>query len=115
MVQAGYGIFYDRVPLGVYAFDRFPQRVVTNYAPDGSLLGPPVTYLNLTGYAATPNSLLIHTENQPGNFAPHSGTWNVHVEHTVLLQPAGSRRIHGQPVVRPDSARTRGGSRESTR
>lgn len=82
VVQAGYGIFYDRVPLGVYAFDRFPQRVVTNYAPDGTLLGPPVTYLNLTGYAATPNSLLIHAENQPGNFAPHTGTWNVHIEHT---------------------------------
>ncbi len=38
LVQAGYGIFYDRVPLEVYAFDRFPQRVVTNYAPDGSAL-----------------------------------------------------------------------------
>ena len=81
VVQAGYGIFYDRVPLGVYAFDRFPQRVVTNYAPDGTLLGPPIAWLNLTGYAATANSLLIHTENQPGNFAPHSGTWNVHIEH----------------------------------
>jgi len=82
VVQAGYGVFYDRVPLGVYAFDRSPQRVLTNYAPDGSLLGPPVTYLNLTGYTSVPNSLLIHSENQPGNFAPRSATWNVHVEHT---------------------------------
>jgi hypothetical protein len=82
VVRAGYGIFYDRVPLGVYSFDRFPQRVVTSYAPDDSPLGPPITYLNLTGYSATPDSLLIHTENQPGNFAPHSGTWNVNVEHT---------------------------------
>lgn len=83
LVQAGYGIFYDRVPLEVYAFDRFPQRAVTNYAPDGSALSPPVTYLNFTGYAAMPNSLLIQSENQPGNFAPHSGTWNVHLEHRV--------------------------------
>jgi hypothetical protein len=82
VIQAGYGIFYDRVPLGVYAFDRFPQRVVTDYAPDGSILGSPITYLNLTGYAAMPNSLLIHSENKPGNFAPHSGTWSVHLEHT---------------------------------
>ena len=80
-VQAGYGIFYDRVPLEVYAFSRFPQREVTNYAPDGSPLGPPLVYLNLTGYASSPNSLLIHTENQPGNFAPRSGTWNVHLDH----------------------------------
>lgn len=28
-----------------------------------------------------PDSLLIHSENQPGNFAPHSGTWNIHVDH----------------------------------
>jgi hypothetical protein len=82
VVYAGYGIFYDRVPLGVYAFDRFPRRVVTDFGPDGTPLGPPVTYLNLTGYSAMSNSLLIHTENQAGNFAPHSGTWNVHVEHT---------------------------------
>jgi hypothetical protein len=80
-LQAGYGIFYDRVPLEVYAFDRFPQRVVTNYAPVGSLLGPPITYINATGLAAPGDSLLIHAENQPGNFAPHSATWNVHVEH----------------------------------
>ncbi len=40
--------------------------------------GRPLVYLNLTGYAPSPNSLLIHAENQPGNFAPHSGTWNVH-------------------------------------
>lgn len=83
VVQAGYGVFYDHVPLEVYAFDRFPQRVVTNYAADGSIMGSPITYLNLTGYADMPNTLLIHSENQPGNFAPHSGTWNVHLEHRV--------------------------------
>jgi len=82
VVQAGYGVFYDRVPLAVYAFDRFPQRVVTNYAPDGGLLGAPVTYLNLTGYAAATESPFIYAENQPGNFAPHTAAWNVHVEHT---------------------------------
>ena len=81
VVQAGYGVFYDRVPLEVYAFDRSPQRVVTNYATDGSPLGPSISYLNLTGYAATPDSLLVRSENQPGNFAPHSGTWNAHLEH----------------------------------
>ena len=115
VVQAGYGIFYDRVPLGVYAFDRFPQRVVTNYAPDGSLLGPPITYLNLTGYAAMPNSLLIHSENQPGNFAPHSAHLECPRGAHVFSQPADSRRIHGQPVFRADSARTGRSCREPTR
>ena len=113
VVQAGYGIFYDRVPLEVYAFERFPQRVVTSYGPDGTPLGPPMVYWNVTGYSATANSLLIHTESQPGNFAPHSRTWNAHIEHRfssvlrlragytdtqsaglVLLEPAAAPDVH---------------------
>jgi hypothetical protein len=81
ILQTGYGVFYDRVPLEVYAFDRFPQRVVTDYGPGGLPVGPPVTYMNLFGYAAA--SPLIHSELQPGNFAPHSGTWNAHLEHRL--------------------------------
>jgi hypothetical protein len=82
-VQAGYGVFYDRVPLGVYAFNRFPERVVTNYAPDGSQIGAPIPYLNVVGYGVNSDSLLLQAENQPGNFAPRNTTGNVHVEHTV--------------------------------
>jgi hypothetical protein len=109
VIQAGYGVFYDRVPLEVYAFDRFPQRLITNYAPDGSPLGPPISYLNLTGYAATPDSPLIRSENQPGNFAPHSGTWNAHLEHRFssnLRIRAGYTDIEssGLVLLNPSSA-----------
>ena len=83
VIRGGYGVFYDRVPLNVYAFDRYPQQIVTNYAPDGNIIGSPLTYLNLTGVALTPESLLIHSANQPGNFAPHSGTWDIQIEHTI--------------------------------
>ena len=83
VIQAGYGVFYDRIPLGVYAFNRFPEHVVTNYGLDGSQTGPAITYLNLIGYGANPDSPFVQAENQPGNFAPQNATWNVHVEHTV--------------------------------
>ncbi len=81
VIRGGYGVFYDRVPLNVYSFERYPQQVVTDYAPNGSVIGAPLTYLNLIGTAYKP-SLLIHGGNEPGNFAPNSATWNVQLEHT---------------------------------
>jgi len=78
--RAGYGVFYDRVPLNVYSFERYPQQVITDYAPDGSLLGPPLLYQNVIGTAYLDRSLLIHSANEPGNFAPHSATWNLQLE-----------------------------------
>jgi hypothetical protein len=71
-LRGGYGEFYDRVPLSVYTFRHYPQRVVTDYAPDGTILGTPVQYMNVLGTA--PNT------HAPGNFAPRSATWNVQLE-----------------------------------
>ena len=83
VVRAGYGVFYDHVPLNVYTFNKYPQQIVTNYAPDGTILGSPIEYLNLTGMSAWPNTLLIHNSNEPGSFSPHSSTWNLQVEHPL--------------------------------
>jgi hypothetical protein len=80
--RGGYGVFYDRVPLNVYAFTQYPQQVITDYAPDGSMTGSPLTYMNVIGTAYFNQSLLIHSPNEPGNFAPHSATWDVQLEHT---------------------------------
>ena len=83
VVRGGYGVFYDRVPLNVYAFGRYPEQIVTQYAPGGGMLGAPLTYLNVIGTVPPAESLLIHGANEPGSFAPHSATWDVQVEHTL--------------------------------
>ncbi len=82
VLRAGFGIFFDRVPLGVYTFSSLPQRIVTTYGPDGQPLGAPVTDNNVIGLggAAFP---LVHSMHAPGNFAPHAGTWNVQLEQRV--------------------------------
>ena len=80
--RAGAGEFYDRVPLSVYAFDHYPERVVSLFAPDGSLLAPPAAYLNLTGIPPLPQFPLIRGANEPGSFAPHSATFNSQMEHS---------------------------------
>src|SRR5207253_7169205 len=82
VIRGGFGIFFDRVPLSVYTFGSLPQRIVTTYGPDGTVLGDPVTDVNVLGLAGA-NSLLVHSMHAPGNFAPHAGTWNFQFEQRV--------------------------------
>ena len=35
VVRAGFGFFYDRVPLNVYSFPRDPNQVITRFDPTG--------------------------------------------------------------------------------
>ncbi len=81
VIRGGYGRFYDQVPMSVYAFDHFPQRIVTDYTIDGSLLGQPVQYANVLSVA--PGSLLVDNGHVPGSFAPRSGTWSVQIEQRM--------------------------------
>jgi len=81
--RTGYGIFYDRVPLNVYAFDKYPERVITSYAPDGSVIDGPRQFFNLTDRAERKGNPFVRGKNTIGNFAPYSSTWNVEVEHSV--------------------------------
>ena len=74
ILRAGYGEFYDRVPLSVFTFRHYPERIVTNYAPDGSIIGEPVVYQNVLG--STPGA-------QP-HFTPRSRTWNAQLEQRFM-------------------------------
>jgi hypothetical protein len=80
--RAGYGQFYDHIPLAVYTFGRYPTRTITYYAPDGSVLGSPVDYVNVIGSVTGPSSFLVHGQPIPGGFAPRGATWNLQVEHS---------------------------------
>ncbi len=78
--RSGYGIFYDRVPLSVYAFDKYPQQVMTTFAPDGSIIDGPRRYFNVTDMGELRRNAFIGGGSSAGNFAPYSGTWNVEIE-----------------------------------
>ena len=79
--RAGYGQFYDHIPLDVYSFSRYPIRTVTDYAPDGSVMGPPVVYNNVIGSLTGPKSFLVDGARVAGSFSPRGITWNVQAEH----------------------------------
>jgi hypothetical protein len=81
VLRSGYGIFYDRVPLNVYAFNKYPEQVITAFAPDGSVIDGPRRFFNITDRAELRRNAFIGGSTNAGNFAPYSGTWNVEVEH----------------------------------
>jgi hypothetical protein len=81
VLRSGYGIFYDRVPLSVYAFDKYPEQSQTVFAPDGSVIDGPRRFFNITDKAEFGKNAFIGGGSNAGNFAPHTGTWNLEVEH----------------------------------
>ena len=83
VVRAGYGLFYDHLPLDIYTFARYPQRTVTTYAPDGGMLGMPLPLVNVIGSIRGPRSFFINGQQVAGAFAPRGGALNLQVEHIV--------------------------------
>ncbi len=83
VVRGGIGVFYDSVPLDVYAFNSYPEQTITTYNSSGVPVGPPVEYINLTAQAAQSHFPFIHSAQKSGNFAPYSVAWNVAFERAV--------------------------------
>lgn len=82
VVRAGFGQFYDHIPLDIYAFGRYPIRTITYYDPNtGVPLGPPVTYTDVIGSITGPTSFLVHGQRVSGAFSPRGSTINLQIEH----------------------------------
>jgi hypothetical protein len=82
VIRAGVGMFYDRVPLGVYSFAQYPERVLTFYDGNGAITAGPITYSNALGEMVS-HRRFIFTRDEPGNFSPRSTTGSVHVDQPV--------------------------------
>jgi hypothetical protein len=82
VVRAGTGMFYDRVPLGVYSFNQYPDRVVTLYDGSGQILQGPTLYQNGLGEVIS-RQKLIFRQLQAGNFSPNSKTGSIQLEQPI--------------------------------
>lgn len=82
VIRAGYGQFYDHLPLDIYTFSRYPSRTITFYAPDGAVMGMPLEFVNVIGSVTGPRSFLVQGQRVAGAFSPRGSTLNLQVEHS---------------------------------
>jgi len=79
VIRGGVGIFYDSVPLDVYAFHSYPQQIVTTYDPTGAIIDGPRTFYNVMEQASG-HYHFVHRDPVSGNFAPQSLAGHIEVE-----------------------------------
>jgi hypothetical protein len=106
VLRAGFGQFYDHIPLNVYTFGRYPNRTIIDYAPDGSILNEQ-QYINVIGSVTGPRSFLINGQQVAGAFSPRGLTFNGQIEHAFpkllrLRAVYTNNRSVGLIILEPD-------------
>ena len=77
VVRGGYGVFYDTVPLNVFAFDQLPGEIITTYGD------VPVLYHRILSTKRKVLSRTSTLDETNGRFSPSSAAWNIEVEHAI--------------------------------
>lgn len=91
-LRGGFGVFFDKIPINVAIFNRFPAQTITNYAADGeTLVAGPATFTHVA-----PNSLHV----------PYSLGWTLQFDRELcrnLLVRLGyeDRRVFRDFYVNP--------------
>lgn len=125
VIRGGIGVFYDAVPLDVYAFNSYPQQTVTSYNSSGAVTSIQ-HFVNVTDQQAEKGFLFVDRSQKSGNFAPYSVAWNVGVDReftrflmlrlkylqsvardTITLQPEQIANQNALVLGSSGSARTR--------
>jgi hypothetical protein len=94
VARGGIGLFYDRTPLNIGAFESFEPRTITQYASNGvTPVGTPITFVNRAA---------------DGLRTPYGRIWNIELDHRVdehwsfkvnHLRRAGHHEFIVTPVV----------------
>ena len=82
LVQAGFGLFYDRVPLNVYCFNKYPDQEITMYGDDGEVSAGPFLYLNTLGQVEVKHPFVFQ-KPQDGNFSPESAIGSLQIQQPL--------------------------------
>ena len=82
VLRGGAGYFYDRVPLNVYAFNRYPSRLITEYDTAGDVVSGPTLFLNTLGQNRVRRPFISQTPTD-GNFSPRSLVWSLQAEQPL--------------------------------
>jgi len=82
VVHAGFGWFYDRVPLNIYGFHSYPWENITFFGSDGQISAGPFLYKNTLG-SVFRHHRLVFQGPQPGDFSPQSNIYTFQVDQPV--------------------------------
>ncbi len=82
-VRGGIGLFYDKVPLNIRSFGRYPGRTVTRYGPDGLTVTQRHRFRNVLVDTAPILPLDFRHSNIEAGFVPKNLTWNVQLDQII--------------------------------
>ncbi len=84
VLRGGIGLFYDKVPLNIRSFGRYPSRTVTRYAADGVTVIDSTHFVNVL--VDTPPIEPLDFRMRAGGeagFVPENLKWNVQLDQIV--------------------------------
>ncbi len=124
ILRAGFGVFYDRVPLLAGDFTENPTRSITSFDTAGQPLGAPVVYPNAYIKVEENGQLVVPSRNRLDS-TPFNTTWNLEVDQEIrpnmlvrvsYLSSRTYRQFVASPLNLPQSGPTllltnNGGSR----
>jgi hypothetical protein len=82
VLRAGFGFFYDHVPLNVYSFNRYPRQVVTFFDQNGDISAGPYFYGNALSQIQV-GIPFVFRHQADGNFSPQTATGSLQVEQPI--------------------------------
>src|SRR6266404_4113730 len=84
VLRGGFGFFYDKVPLNIRSFGRYPSRTVTRYQADGVTLVDSHHFVNVL--VDTPPIAPLDFRRRSGldaGFVPENLRWNLQLDQVV--------------------------------
>ena len=83
VIRAGFGFFYDHVPLNVYSFSRYPKETLTYYDPlTGDVTAGPYFIGNALDVVNV-REPFVFRKATAGNFSPQSATGSLQAEQPL--------------------------------
>ncbi|HKC65565.1 MAG TPA: TonB-dependent receptor, partial [Pyrinomonadaceae bacterium] len=83
VLRGGIGLFYDKVPLNLRSFARYPSRTVTRYAADGVTEIDSTHFFNVLVDTAPIEPLDFRRRPTTAGFVPENLRWNIQLDQIV--------------------------------
>ncbi len=83
VVRGGVGLFYDKVPLNIRGFSRYPDRTVTTYGANGQTIVSRINFANVLVNTRPIAPLDFRHSDRNAGFVPLNLTWNLQLDQTI--------------------------------